>query len=157
LTYEASTLFFRRLQVNRSTWVLLFSGLLLFIAGCGEGVLDPGEVALPLTGTYTLESRSTVVSDSVVAHLEPPTVRGFLTLARNGRFGLLDTTETTSGTQVFVETGRWSVLGDELYIETDSARSAIEKFTYDGFRLTRTLSDNIDQPLISVVDVWRRR
>jgi len=146
-------LFARRL---RTVWI----ASVLLLAGCAEGILDPGDIALPLTGTYTLESRTYIDADrdSTLLVQTPPQVRAYLTLVRNGRYGQIDTLQTTSGTQVFVETGRWSVLGDQFFIETDTDRTVTETFTYDGIYLARTLPDFLTlDGTIAITDVWRRR
>ena len=138
------------------------TSLALLFVGCSEGILDPGDVALPMIGLYRLESRSFVAQDSaatVVSILVPPEVRSRLVLNADGRYGQVDTTGTAEGPVVTSESGRWSVLSNDFYVESDTDRVAVEKFTYDQVRLVRTLKDlpgSVPSGFFSVIDVWRR-
>lgn len=129
-------------------------------AGCSEGILKPGDVALPMTGLYRLESRTFTAQDSagtLLSLLVPPAVRSRLVLNADGRYGQVDTTETTSGAVVTKETGRWSVIEDDFYLESDTDRFAVEKYTFDQVRLVRTLRDLPSaNGFFQIVDVWRR-
>lgn len=135
---------------------------LVISVSCGEGILDPGEVARPLAGLYRLESRTFVAQDSagtILDLLTPPEVRSSLILTTKGRYGQVDTLFTNDELQIFSETGRWSVFNDELFIESDDDRFASERYTYDGLRLTRILPDlsgNVPSGFFRIVDVWRR-
>ena len=138
--------------------IALIASIFLF-GDCGNGVLEPGDIALPLAGTYRLESRTFVDQDSAGTVLEvwqPPKVRSTLVLSRRGRYGSVDTTTTNNEVVVFTETGRWSVFSDLFYIESDNDRVATEQFTYDGMRLERILPNQIGGPsgLFRVIDVW---
>lgn len=132
------------------------------LLNCSKGILEPGDVALPMTGLYRLESRTFVAQDSAATVLEllvPPEVRSRLVLNLNGRYGQVDSLETDQGLQVFTETGRWSVGGDDFYLESDDNRFAVEKFAFDQVRLIRTLNDqpgNVPGGSFSIIDVWRR-
>lgn len=138
--------------------IALIASFFLF-GNCGNGVLEPGDVARPLAGTYRLESRTFVDQDSAGTILEvwaPPKVRSLLVLSREGRYGLVDTTATDNEVLVVRETGRWSVFVDLFYIESDDDRAATEQFRYDGMRLVRILPNQSGGPsgLFSIVDVW---
>jgi hypothetical protein len=144
-------------------YVFMLSACIFFLSSCEEGVLDPGEVASPLAGNYTLESRSFIAQDSastLLDLLEPPGISSTLVLGPNGRYGQIDSIFTGDSLRVFTETGRWSVFGSDFFIESDDSRFATEQFTYDGVRLTRTLPDIprdsniIGSPLFSIIDIW---
>ena len=137
---------------------------ILFIGGCSEGILDPGDIARPLVGNYKLESRQFVSQDSAGTELDflvPPRVESFLRLNVNGRYGQVDsiTLVDTLGTEVFVENGRWSVLNDRMFLETDTNQLRDEEFEFDGARLTRISRDNSSNAFgfFSVFDVWRKQ
>ena len=139
---------------SRTFWI----GLVVLGFGCTKGVLDPGKIARPLSGTYRLERLSETLLDSagtVVSILEPPQLRSYLVLVPTGRYGQIDSLVAGDSLQVFVETGRWSVLGDEFYVESDQDRIDTEKFTYDGIRLKRTASDTFARR--AYIYIWRRR
>ena len=142
--------------------ILIVAALAIPFLSCSEGILEPGDVALPMIGLYRLESRTIVAQDSAATVLDllvPPEMRSRLVLNLDGRYGQVDSLETDQGLQVFTETGRWSVIGDDFYLESDSDRFAVEKFTFDQVRLIRTLSDqpgNVPGGSFSIIDVWRR-
>ncbi len=138
--------------------------LILFIGGCGEGILEPGDIARPLVGNYKLESRQFILQDSAGTELDflvPPRVESFLRLNLNGRFGQVDsiTLSDSLGTQVFIENGRWSVLNNRMFLETDTNFLRNEEFQYDGFRLVRIERDNASNAngLLNVIDIWRKQ
>lgn len=138
--------------------------LILFVGGCGEGILDPGEIARPLVGSYKLESRQFVIQDSMnteIDFLTPPRVVSFLRLNVNGRYGQVDsiTLADTLDTQIFIENGRWSVLNDRMFFESDENFLRNEEFVYDGIRLTRTARDNTSNTfgLFTAIDIWRKQ
>ena len=148
--------------MSRYIFLMIISISAALFFSCSEGILGPGDVAFPMTGLYRLESRTFVAQDSastLLSLLVPPAVRSRLVLNADGRYGQVDSVETDEGIQVFTETGRWSVIEDDFYLESDSDRFAIEKFTYDQVRLVRTLQDqpgNVPSGFFSITDVWRR-
>ncbi len=138
--------------------LVLWVVCVLLGSGCGNGVLEPGKIARPLSGTYALERLTESLLDSagtVVSILEPPELRSYLVLVLNGRYGQIDSLFVGDSVQVFVETGRWSVRSDEFYVESDQDRIDTEKFTYDGIRLKRIASDTVGNRAYTYV--WRRR
>ena len=142
----------------------IWTVLILCIVACGKGVLEPGDVARPLVGNYKLESRQFIQQDSVETELDfltPPRIESFLRLNLNGRYGQVDSImlADTLATQVFIENGRWSVLNDRMFFESDANFLRNEEFRYDGIRLTRTSRDNSGDiiGLFTVIDVWRKQ
>ena len=92
--------------------ILIVAALAIPFLSCSEGILEPGDVALPMIGLYRLESRTIVAQDSAATVLDllvPPEMRSRLVLNLDGRYGQVDSLETDQGLQVFTETGRWSV------------------------------------------------
>lgn len=139
-------------------FLVLWAGLVILGSGCAKGVLDPGQIARPLSGTYALERLSETLLDSagtVVSILEPPQLRSYLVLVGNGRYGQIDSLFVGDSVKVFVETGRWSIFSDEFYVESDQDRVDTEKFTYDGIRLKRVASDTFAGR--AYIYIWRRR
>jgi len=141
----------------------IWAVLIILIGGCGEGILQPGDIARPLVGNYKLESRQFLIQDSAGTELEfltPPRVESFLRLNFNGRYGQVDsiTLDDSTGTQVFVENGRWSVLNNRMFLETDTNLLRNEEFRYDGIRLTRIEQDNVSNAngVLNVIDIWRK-
>lgn len=142
----------------------IWAALILFIGGCGEGILEPGDIARPLVGNYKLESREFILQDSVGTRLDllvPPRVESFLRLSLNGRYGQVDsiTLADSLETQVFIENGRWSVLNDRMFLETDTNFLRNEQYLFDGARLIRIESNNASNANgpFSAIDVWRKQ
>ncbi|MBI4552523.1 MAG: hypothetical protein HY710_09680 [Candidatus Latescibacteria bacterium] len=141
---------------------LLFASLaisVLLFNGCGDDSLGP--VARPLVGSYALESRTFIAQDSAgtqLAVLTPPQFRAVLTLTGTGRYAYTETLTTALGDTVFAETGQWSVLSNQLFLQSDTGGSASGLYAFDGTRLVRTVPDlpasNVPGGLYKVVDVW---
>jgi len=142
------------------TYGVLFSAL---IAGCGEDVVGPGNIARPLVGNYGLESRTintSIQTDSGSMEerfkLVPPQVGGRLRLSADGRYGQVDTTVISDSTTVRVQNGHWSVLDNVFFFVTDNDRESQDRFTFDGSRLVR-ISEAFRHSsgrLSSFTDVW---
>lgn len=139
---------------------VLFSAL---IAGCGEDVIGPGNIARPLVGNYELESRTVNVTIPTVTGstdertlLVPPQVRGRLRLSTDGRYGQVDTTVVSDSTTVNIQNGHWSVLDDVFYFVTNDNQQYEDRFTFDGLRLVRNSEDirHVSGRLYNVTDVW---
>ncbi len=142
------------------TYGVLFSAL---VAGCGEDVVGPGNIASPLVGNYGLESRTlntTIQTDSGSIEeqlkLVPPQVGGLLRLSADGRYGQVDTTAVSDTTTVRVQNGRWSVLDNVFFFVTDNDQQFQDRFTFDGSRLVRTseVTRHSSGRLFSFTDVW---
>lgn len=145
------------------TYGVLFSAL---IAGCGEDVVGPGNVARPLVGNYDLESRTlitTIQTDSGSTEdrstLVPPQVGGLLRLSADGRYGQVDTTVIADSTTVSVKNGHWSVLDSVFFVVTDDDQHFEDRFIFDGSRLIRTSEKfrHSSGRLFSFTDVWLKQ
>lgn len=148
----------------RQQAIVWLTAWLLIMTACGDDILGPGDVALPLVGTYLLESRSFVAQDSartVLTELTPPEIRSSLKLTDEGRYAQVDTLNISEQREILTAVGRWSVLNNQFFMETDGNRIFPQLFTFDGTTLTLITpdlqgNDSVPSGFFDVIDVWRK-
>ena len=153
----------RALTMAVRIWLCAVAVSAILPSGCSGNPVGPGDIALPLVGSYTLESRSLVAQDSAATTLwvkGPPELRGSLVLNRQGRYGHADTLGTTFVDTIFVDTGRWSVSNNQFFTQSDTRGSIAELYKFDRVRLIRTIPDQpasgVPSGFFKLVDVWRK-